>query len=329
MSDRKTNLLRRLGVHLIEIPNPYTSQMTNAYFIDGDVPTLVDTGGATPKAYEALASSLSALGRGIADIERIILTHGHADHRALAARVGKESGAVILLHPLEAGKTLRRSKRDPKERGAGINIFRSMGVPEEALPRLMEEPREPLIDPESATTCFVDDGDVIDCGSFSLKVLHTPGHSCGSICLHEEASGALFSGDTILSGSHVTAMLELDIVSAEPEYNSLKLHMESLRRLVNLGASFVLPGHGEILNEYSGVVDELLERHSKRRRHILRSLRNGPRTLYRICRSTFLFASTDELFLALSEVSGNIAILIDEGKVGRTLDSGVFYYHKI
>jgi glyoxylase-like metal-dependent hydrolase (beta-lactamase superfamily II) len=170
---------------------------------------------------------------------------------------------------------------------------------------------------------------VIECGDFALRILHTPGHSCGSICLHEENSGALISGDTILSGSHVTAMLEVDIVRADPEYNSLKLHMESLRRLVDLGASCVLPGHGEILSEYSGVVDDLLERHTKRRRHILRSLRNGPRTLYEICRSTFLFTSVDELFLSLSEVSGNIGILIDEGKVGRTLDSGVYYYQKI
>ncbi len=326
MSDREKELLRKLGVHLIEIPNPHTTWTTNAYFIDGDPLTLIDTGAATPKAYEALSSAMSAIGRGVADIGRIILTHGHPDHRALAPRVGKESGAEILFHPLEAGKTLRRPTRD-SDAGDG-DIFRSMGVPEEDLPRLLKESKAPLVDPDSATTSFVNDGDVIDCGAFALKVLHTPGHSCGSICLHEENSGLLFSGDTILSGSHVTAMLEMDIIRDDPEYNSLKLHVESLRRLVGLGASCVLPGHGEILGEYSAVVDELLERHNKRRRHILRSLRNGPRTLYRVCRSTFLFASTDELFLALSEVSGNIGILMDEGKITRTRDSGVYYYGK-
>ena len=328
MSDRIKELLLRLGITHIDIPNQHTVTATNVYFIDGDRPTLVDTGGATPAAYEALNSALSALGRGVGDIERIILTHGHDDHRALAARIGAESGAEILFHPLEAGKTLSGPARDSDTTNAWIDTFRSMGAPEEEIPPLLEESESPRIDPETTATSFVNDADVIDCGAFALKVLHTPGHSCGSICLYEEDSGLLFSGDTILPGFHVTAILEMDIVCVDPAYNSLKLHVESLHRLRGLNASCVLPGHGVIFGEYFGAVDELLERHNKRRRHILRSLRNGPRSLFHICRSTFLSTSADELFLALSEVSGNIGILMDEGKVEGTLDSGVYYYRK-
>ncbi len=326
MSGRKKELLSGLGIHRIEIPNRHSSWATNVYFIDGDPPTLVDTGVATSEAYDALASALSDVGRTIENVGRIILTHGHPDHRALASRVGEESGAEILFHPLEAGRTIERSPGSSNS--SQREIFRSMGVPEECLPGLVRETDSPLIDPDRMLTSCVDEGDEIDCGAFRLKVLHTPGHSCGSICLYEEKSGVLFSGDTILSGSHITAMLEIDIIRENPDYNSLKLHMESLRRLIEVDASCVLPGHGEMFAEYSGIVDELLERHRKRRRHILRSLRDGPRTLYRICKSTFLFASTDELFLTLSEVSGNIGILMDEGKVNRMHEGAVAYYEK-
>lgn len=326
MSGREQELLSDLGIHRIEIPNRHSSWVTNAYLIEGDPLTMVDTGVATSDAYDALASALSDVGRTIEDVGRIILTHGHADHRALASRVGEESGAEILFHPLEAGRTIEHS--GGSSNSSQREIFRSMGVPEEHLPGLVRETDSPLVDPDRMPASCVDEGDEIDCGVFSLKVLHTPGHSCGSICLYEENSGVLFSGDTILSGSHITAMLEIDIIRDDPDYNSLKLHMESLRRLVELNASRVLPGHGEMFAEYSGIVDELLERHRKRRRHILRSLRDGPRPLYRICKSTFLFAPTDELFLTLSEVSGNIGILMDEGKVRRTHEGDVAYYEK-
>ena len=48
---------------------------------------------------------------------------------------------------------------------------------------------------------YVDHGSMISFGKFDLKVIHTPGHSAGSICLYEENEGILFTGDTLFSGS--------------------------------------------------------------------------------------------------------------------------------
>jgi glyoxylase-like metal-dependent hydrolase (beta-lactamase superfamily II) len=324
--DRK--IISTLGIHLIEIPNPYSTWTSNAYFVGGTMPTLIDTGIGSQEAYEALSAALSEIGHTIENIDRIILTHGHADHRELAARIGKESGAQIIFHPLEAGKVLRDSTGDGGSKGGWIEIFKSMGVPDEEVPGLVEGPKTARIDPEVSVTSKVDEGDKIEFGDFCLNVLHTPGHSSGSICLYDEGSGILFSGDTVLMGSHVTPLLEMDMMCADPTYNGLKLHMESLRRLVDLSPSSVLPGHGEMFCELKQIVDGLFERHSKRRRHILRSLRNGPRSLYQICKSTFLFESVDALYLLLSEVSGNIEMLIDESKVVKTQKGDVVYYEK-
>lgn len=328
MSKPAEKILSELDIHRIEIPSPYSTGSTNAYLIGGETPTLIDTGMDTGKAYEALAAALSQLGRKVKDVRRIILTHGHADHRALAQGIAEESGAEVLLHPLQADKALKRSTPNPDAKRDWIEIFRSMGVPEEHIPGLVEESKAPLIDADSVSISFADEGDEIEFDGFKLKVLHTPGHSCGSICLHEERSGVLFSGDTLLSGSHITAMLELDLMREDPEYNSLKLHMDSLRRLVELNAAYVLPGHGEMFCEYADIVEELRDRHGKRRRHILRSLRNGPRSLYQICRSTFLFVSADDLYLSLSEVWGNLGILMEQDKVLKTHDGRIAYYEK-
>jgi glyoxylase-like metal-dependent hydrolase (beta-lactamase superfamily II) len=321
-----------LGIHRIETPTPYSEFPTNSYYIDGETPTLIDTGIAyedpCEEAYEALAEGLSKVHRSVGDIERIILTHGHADHRALTQRLCEESGAEVLFHPLAAGKVLKGSLPGDETRPARIDIFRRMGAPEQELAGLADGTLMPVIDPDTVATRFIDEGDELDFDKFALEVLHTPGHSCDSICLYDKASGILFSGDTILSNNHVTALLELEMLCADPGYSGLKLHMDSLERLRGLNASLILPGHGSIFRDYGTIVDGLLGRHAKRRNHILRSLRNGRRSLYQICKSTFLFASPDDLFLALSEVSGNINILMDEGKILMIREDDLEYYEK-
>ena len=328
MTKSAEKTLSELGIHRIEIPNAYSQWPSNSYFIEGSSPALIDAGIESNNAYNVLSSELEKRGQSVKGIERIVLTHGHVDHRELAARVGKEAGAEIIFHPLEKNKVVKGPPRDDESRRDRIEMFRSMGVPEEELSGLVDDRKTTMIDPEIVATSMVRDGDDIEFDNFTLKVLHTPGHSCGSICFHEGKRGLLFSGDTILSGSHVTALLEMDMICGDPNYNGLKLHMESLRRLVELDPSYVLPGHGEIFSDLPDIVNGLLERHSTRRRHILRSLRNGPRSLYQICRSTFLFESPDALYLLLSEASGNIEILIDEGKVVKTHEGDIVHYGK-
>ncbi len=78
------------------------------------------------------------------------------------------------------------------------------------------------------------DGDVIDLGSRCLRVVHSPGHSPGSICLYEEERGLLFTADAAVAGG-----LPLSGPEADPA-----LALESLRRLLDLGPAKFFPGHG-------------------------------------------------------------------------------------
>lgn len=85
--------------------------------------------------------------------------------------------------------------------------------------------------PPVEPTSFVGEGDVVDLGGRAFQVLHTPGHTAGSICLWEEESGILFSGDTIYVG---------DVLGWEdgPEFAA------SLGRLRTVPAEVVHAGHG-------------------------------------------------------------------------------------
>ena len=83
---------------------------------------------------------------------------------------------------------------------------------------------------------FLSDGDVIKVGNIELQVIHTPGHSPGSVCFYNAEDGFLISGDTLFKGS----MGNISLPTAEPERM-----WPSLEKLSNLPPETkVFPGHG-------------------------------------------------------------------------------------
>lgn len=325
--DHSERLMSQLGIHCIRLPNSYSDIESNCYFIENSTPTLIDTGIGSEGAFRILVEELSRMDRRVKDIRRILLTHGHADHRALAPKIQEESGAELLYHRSERTKVMV-SEKMPPERDAQLEYFRSAGVPEELLPGLVDGSTDPAIRAKATSATALAGGEEIHFDSFSLKAVHTPGHSSGSICFLEERQGLLFSGDTMLPTSRVTALMELDLLGRKPEYNPLAFHLESLRRLEELQPSCVLPGHGDTFSDYVSINDEIRERHRKRRKHILRALRHEAKTPYQICRSIFPLNSQEDLFLMLSEVIGNIGILMDEGAIEQRRDGRVLLFAK-
>jgi len=85
--------------------------------------------------------------------------------------------------------------------------------------------------PPTEATSFVDEGDAIDLGDRSFVVLHTPGHTAGSICLLDDASGTIFTGDAIY-------------VDARLGWNDPEAFAGSLERLRDLDVRVVHSGHG-------------------------------------------------------------------------------------
>ena len=85
------------------------------------------------------------------------------------------------------------------------------------------------------------DNQILNLGDVKLKVIHTPGHTPGGICLYEPESKSLFSGDTAFPYGSIgrTDFLE----------GNLKQMIESLERLSKLNVKTLYPGHGEITRE--------------------------------------------------------------------------------
>ena len=140
-------------------------------------------------------------------LKLIVTTHGHWDHTGANAAVAEHTGAQIAVHPLDAHRLI-----DPQPLSAPFEIPPSVPAVELA---------------EGGEICF---------GAIRLKVLHTPGHTPGSICLQSLDDGLVFSGDTLFAGGW--GRVDLPGGSAEAI-------VDSLIRLAELEPrTAVLPGHG-------------------------------------------------------------------------------------
>ncbi len=111
--------------------------------------------------------------------------------------------------------------------------------------------------PRSApVTGFLNDGDVLDLGDRQLEVLHTPGHSWGSICLWDAARKIIFSADTVYAGELFDFLPCSDI----PTY------VQSMKRVLELPIETAFPGHGPILNgdEFRSIAAAYIQQHDSK-----------------------------------------------------------------
>ena len=109
-----------------------------------------------------------------ADIAEIIITHGHFDHIGALDELRNAVGCGASIHELDAEMLLKSRKN--------LSIFMGTDASFRPAERLLK------------------DGDVIRFGESFLKVIHTPGHTAGGICLYD-GDKVLFSGDTLFAGS--------------------------------------------------------------------------------------------------------------------------------
>lgn len=142
------------------------------------------------------------------DIEYIILTHAHIDHIISMDEIREELRAKVLVHQDDSGSLL-----DPRYNGSklfGVNkVFRPADI-------------------------LLKDKDIVDAGGLKIEIIHTPGHTPGSICV--KIADNLFTGDTLFRMSVGRTDLGLG------DYDQL---MNSIKRLMALDdETMVYPGHG-------------------------------------------------------------------------------------
>ena len=165
-------------------------------------------------------------------IERILCTHSHPDHSPGAARLRERTGAKVFGQP----------------------------APDDGYQDDTYSPDASLVN-----------GERVIAGASVLRTIHTPGHASNHVCLLEEDSGLLFTGDHLMSGSTVVIL---------PPDGSMRQYLESLNYLRTLPVVAIAPGHGAVIPDAIAEIDRVVAHRMKREEKLLSALgRRGAATL--------------------------------------------------
>ncbi len=171
----------------------------------------------------------------------ILCTHTHRDHSPLARALKAATSAQVL----------------------GFGVMPDDGRQDEAFA------------PDRALR----DGDVVACGDYRLRAVHTPGHASNHLCYLLEDRGMLFTGDHVMQGSTV-------VIS--PPDGDMQAYFDSLERLLALPITSFAPGHGHVITTPQDEVRRLIAHRLKREEKIFTALAAaGPATLEVLVRHAY------------------------------------------
>ncbi len=202
------------GIHAI--PGTHISRV---YLVEGDDLTLIDAG--MPWSAGRVFSYIRSIGRQPAELRRILMTHNHPDHTSGAPGILRQSSAHVAAH---------REDSHYHDSGRSLSYMGVFSALDVRIPFL----RLTRLD------YIVEDGELIPAAG-GIRVLHTPGHTPGSVCYFLEQEGVLFSGDTIFS--------DQGRVSRSMPFpgNDKERYQRSLERLTALDFDILCGGHGSPL----------------------------------------------------------------------------------
>ncbi len=196
------------NLYVYEWTNPYENNC-NSFFIGGDAGVLIDPG--LSIFFPDLMIRMEEDGITQNDIRYIVNTHSHPDHFEASELFNEEKGVSVCI--------LREEKEFYDATGKNMYGMFGLRAPEIVIDRILEK-------------------GAVKLGGESFEIVHTPGHSPGSLSLYWPAKKALFPGDVIFFQS----VGRTDFPGGDSQ-----LLKESIRKLSQLDVEYLLPGHMDII----------------------------------------------------------------------------------
>ncbi|MEU8139742.1 MBL fold metallo-hydrolase [Streptodolium elevatio] len=330
------------GVWTIPVPipdNPLGN--TLVYVLESERgPVLVDAGWDDPASLAALTSGLESIGTAITDVHGVLVTHNHPDHHGLSQAIVDASGAWLAMHEADAAhvhlfNTAPRSQWLEHH----LAILQAAGAPQSALDDLTglrtasiaRKPRMRLATPDRTLV----HGELADVAGRDVRIVWTPGHTPGHVCLHlEEAIGpAGERAGRLLSGDHLLPDItpHIGLYEDTEESDPLGDFLASLAKVASMPVTGVLPAHKHLFTDAAARVDEITAFHETRLANLRARLVAAPLTLWEIAVGMDWNRPWEQLNaqnrqIALSEAAAHLRHLIKRGQAGAaTLDDPIRY----
>lgn len=321
----------------IALPLPGSGlSSVNAYAVVADDGlTLIDCGWSSSKSYDALVAGLQEAGTALSNLKTIVVTHTHPDHVGLAKRLVAETGATLLVH-----------RQDAHHLGASEEMLRGMTA---RTDRWLARCGVPAVDLEEMNgvgqwlisfstypraDVVLEGGEVLHYGPYRFEVIHTPGHDDGMICLYDRARGVFISADHVLE--HISPHTGMH---AEEQGDPVRAYLGALRRIADLPATVVAPGHGAPFQGLAERVAALMEHHEERCEEIVIALgdesltaqETAARLSWRRAHDGWTKLNTFDRRLAVTETVAHLVYLMNQGRLSRGLDesAGVYRYTRV
>ena len=217
------------GLYLLKSKKPSSS----SYLILGEkLKALIDSG--ISQHFNFLTKDLKDIGVDTRSLNMIINTHEHVDH--FGANRYLQERVPILAHRYAATKIVSADDE--------VMLCRAHG----------EDPTGYQVN------MWLENLNVLDLGDWFLKVLHTPGHTSGSLCIYEPRRKVLISGDTVFARGTISD------ISSSGSYGE---YINSLARLNTMKIDLLLPGHGAISEDVEEDIEKAIENARRKHEHFL------------------------------------------------------------
>lgn len=258
-----------LKIDKYDVPiNIRALKTASIYMVKGKKNTLIDSG-----MGEDTINYLSERNVNFQEIDRVFLTHLHIDHtggilyiqrmRTIDCYLGEEDLKIVRKISEDTNAYLRDYRQYLIKLGFSKSAIEELGVNDGFFSgfdiyRRMEFKRLP-------------DSDI------DVDIISTPGHTLGHNCFYERSNKVLFSGD------HILERITPNISFYDDHTDMLGLYIQSLKKMMNLEAELIMPGHGKSFSVLQKRVNEILQHHEQRIMEIKNIIKiSGPITPY-IC----------------------------------------------
>ena len=271
---------------IAENPSKFTYRGTGTYIVGAGEVAVVDPGPDLASHRDALAAALAG-----ERVTAIAVTHCHSDHSPLAAWLRVETGAPTYAfgpHPPPDPDDPAVVEELAEEIGDGVKI---------------EEATDYAFTPDVR----VGDGEIAARGpGWTLRGVHTPGHTSNHLCFAFEEEGVLFPGDHVMGWSTT-------VVS--PPDGDMAAYIDSLRKVAGRADRTYWPTHGPAIEQPARYVGALVEHRLARERQVLATVRDGAGTIPAIVAVLYADVAEELHKPAGRSVLGHLVKLVADGRV--------------